>query len=388
MNCERFDIQISLAFIGEALQRVDVVISSTKGFIASVSFICLLNAIQDLKLKAPEELQKLLQNVPLQLDQPIETSLVVPEESSTPQPVNILNSNHLGKFSDLIQQIQEGLVEFEPVPCAEGVNGTYFLKNKKGKLVAVFKPEDEEVLSPNNSKSGTEKEDKLKSLTCLKPGEASKREVAAYLVDQEGFFGVPKTTLASITHEKFGGTKVGSLQEFVESDGASWDIGPSAFPVREVHKIGLLDLYIFNFDRHGGNILFDEVEGKLIPIDNGFSLPDTVTVPNMWFEWMTWSQSKKPFDEETLQFIERLDVDRDIEMLKKELGIRDECLRVMRLSAALLKKGASAGLTLHDLGRIICRSDPDIPSALETIYKTAQEKDECDYSALVETIIN
>jgi len=131
MNCERFDIQISLAFIGEALQRVDVVISSTKGFIASVSFICLLNAIQDLKLKAPEELQKLLQNVPLQLDQPIETSLVVAEESSTPQPVNILNSNHLGKFSDLIQQIQEGLVEFEPVPCAEGVNGTYFLKNKK-----------------------------------------------------------------------------------------------------------------------------------------------------------------------------------------------------------------------------------------------------------------
>jgi len=111
--------------------------------------------------------------------------------------------------------------------------------------------------SSSGLKSGTEKEDKLKSLTCLLPGEASKREVAAYLIDKEHFFGVPKTALISINHPKFNGTKTGSLQEYVESDGPSWDRGTSAFSIRQVHKIGILDLYIFNFDRHGGNILFN-----------------------------------------------------------------------------------------------------------------------------------
>jgi len=383
MNYEKLDIQVNLAFVNETLERVDALISSIKGIVGSFAIesllVYLLQIAEELKLNSKHDFLKLKEKENILPSLPIK----IPIEESN---VKLLNFDNLSEFADLIQQVQEGLVNYEPEACDEGVNGTYFLKNKTGKYIGVFKPEDEESLSPNNFKSGTEKEDKLKSLTCLLPGEASKREVAAFLIDKEGFFGVPKTTLVSINHPKFNGSKIGSLQEFVVSDGPSWDIGPSIFETKQVHKIGILDLYIFNFDRHGGNILFNEKEGILIPIDNGFSLPDTMVIPNMWFEWMSWQQAKKPFDEETKEFIKRLDINHDILMLKEKLCIRDECLQVMKLSSLLLKKGVEAGLCLYDLGNIACRVEPDTPSALEEIYQRACIKIQNEPILLLENI--
>ncbi len=307
MDFEFLDIHIHLTFAGSSLSRVDVAIYAAQVLVASLSVEFLVRSwkLSDLVKLLPDSPALFKPDLPLLDDKP-----------STEPSVKLLSPSNCDKFADLLLQVQEGLAEFPPVPCDEGVNGTYFLKNKKGKYIAVFKPEDEEIFSPHNPKSGAEQEDRMKSLVGLLPGEASRREVAAFLVDREGFFGVPKTAMASITHPLFNGTKTGSMQEFVESDGPSWDVGPSAFPVREVHKIGILDLYLFNFDRHGGNILLNEEEGLLIPIDNGFSLPDTVAVPNLWFEWMNWSQAKKPFDEDTRAFIDNLDVNRDLAMLK------------------------------------------------------------------------
>lgn len=149
----------------------------------------------------------------------------------------------------------------EPELCEEGVNGTYFLKSTSGTPIGVFKPIDEELSSSENPKSDPTKDDtESRTLTGIQTGEAAYREVAAYLIDDEHFFGVPKTALVQLSpSKKFKNrSKIGSLQEFVENDGASWDIGPSAFPMDEVHKIGILDLYTMNFDRHGGNILFRE----------------------------------------------------------------------------------------------------------------------------------
>jgi hypothetical protein len=36
--------------------------------------------------------------------------------------------------------------------CEEGVGGTYFMKNKKGRRIAIFKPQDEEPFHVNNPK--------------------------------------------------------------------------------------------------------------------------------------------------------------------------------------------------------------------------------------------
>lgn len=81
-------------------------------------------------------------------------------------------------------------------------------------------------------------------------------------------------------------------------------MGASRFAARDVHRIGILDIRIWNTDRHAGNILvrrpresslglsglakldFNQLE--LVPIDHGFCLPESLEPP--YFEWLHWPQ--------------------------------------------------------------------------------------------------
>lgn len=169
--------------------------------------------------------------------------------------------------------------------------------------------------------------------------------------------------------------KIGSLQEFVDNDGCSEDYGFRSFPVNEVHKIGILDIQMLNVDRHSGNILIRKTKNNsmiLTPIDQGFSLPDNLECS--WFEWMNWPQSKIPFDDEAKAYITRIDIDRDALMLQKELAIRPECIKTMKITTTLLKKAIDLNLTLYDIGLIICRksSAPEEPSQLEKMCAKAK----------------
>jgi len=138
-----------------------------------------------------------------------------------------------------------------------------------------------------------------------------------------------------------------------------------------------------NVDRHAGNILIKKTTHKptrnsanpslssstpittttLVPIDQGFSLPDTLEGIT-WFEWMNWPQSKVVFDDETKAYIQRLDVDRDIQILQRELGIRAECLNVMKITTSLLKKACEMNLTLYDIGLMMCRKQHSLISSM------------------------
>jgi hypothetical protein len=107
------------------------------------------------------------------------------------------------------------------------------------------------------------------------PGEGAVREVAAFLLDRDGFAAVPATTLVSAFVEPADAAaasaaspaavrplreqKVGSLQQFVEAAGDCEERGVSDFPAAEVHKIAVLDLRLGNTDRNGGNILAQQV---------------------------------------------------------------------------------------------------------------------------------
>jgi len=276
------------------------------------------------------------------------------------------------KFKRLVDKINCGIDSHIPELCEEGLNGTYFLKDKDGEMIGVFKPEDEEGNSKNNPKR-----DSFVDKGIL-DGEAARREVAAFLLDKDGFVGVPKTALVSISHSSFGisdkgepNTKIGSLQEFVNNDGASWDIGFNSFPIQQVQKIAAFDIRIFNNDRHGGNMLFKRQSDDtytLTPIDHGFSLPSTFD--HAWFDWLTWPQVKEPITDEVKDYISKIDVEKDVQLLQ-HLDIRPECFRTMRISAMLLKKGCEMGLTLFDLGNIISRSLLELPSELELMIQKA-----------------
>lgn len=87
-------------------------------------------------------------------------------------------------------------------------------------------------------------------------------QVAAYLLDHDHFARVPHTVMVTMTHPAFHTaagtsaagppTKLGSLQEFVPHDCDTSEMGASRFSVRDVHRIGILDIRLMNTDRHAG----------------------------------------------------------------------------------------------------------------------------------------
>lgn len=182
------------------------------------------------------------------------------------------------------------------------------------------------------------------------------REVAAYQLDQRcgGFSRVPATTRVVAT--KNGSTKWGSLQAHVTHIGSGEDFGASMMPVEDVHRIAVLDMRIFNTDRHFANILVNRQDGavRLTPIDHGASLPSCLDLGRARFEWMQWSQSKAPMSKATLATIESLDAEADAECLR-ELGIEEECILSMVLGTKVLQEGAKRGLSLFDIGNTIQR---------------------------------
>lgn len=118
----------------------------------------------------------------------------------------------------------------------------------------------------------------------------------------------------------------------------------------------------------------NQYERKLVPIDHGLSIPDTLQVSSWDLVWLSYSQADMPFSQRSLDYIRNIDVMADIEVLEKTFKFRPKCLRNMRISSTLLKKGAEAGLTLQQIGEILCRPDDDDeqPSILEQIVKRAR----------------
>ena len=104
-----------------------------------------------------------------------------------------------------------------------------------------------------------------------------------------------------------------------------------------------------------------------MPIDHGLCIPDTLEICSFDLVWLSYSQASQPFSKKSLQYIKDIDIMRDIKMLEDSFKFRPQCLRNMRISSTLLKKGAEAGLTLEQIGKILCRPDEDDeqPSILE-----------------------
>lgn len=105
-----------------------------------------------------------------------------------------------------------------------------------------------------------------------------------------------------------------------------------------------------NLDRNACNILVKSVDGsldkKLIPIDHGLTLPDSLEICSYDLTWLYMDQAEEPFSKRTLDYIANLDIDADIKFLEQNFKIRPNCLRNMKISSLLLQKAAAKGLTL------------------------------------------
>ncbi|WOL14593.1 hypothetical protein Cni_G23373 [Canna indica] len=299
---------------------------------------------------------------------------------------------------DLLHAALAGLEKgHPPIMSSEGTGGAYFMQDLSGdEFIGVFKPIDEEPMAENNPRGlpfSTNGEG-LKRGTRV--GEGALREVAAYILDHPlsghrsfshvdiGFSGVPPTVMVKCLHGVFNHRagfehgpkhfKIGSLQMFVKNCGCCEEMGPRAFPVQEVHKICVLDIRLANTDRHAGNILITR-EGEegplmLVPIDHGYCLPENFE--DCTFEWLYWPQSRQPFNSETIDYIQSLDAEQDIALLKFHgWELSRECSRTLHITTMLLKKGATRRLTPYDIGSILCRETINKESKIEEIIHEA-----------------
>ncbi|XP_062233072.1 phosphatidylinositol 4-kinase gamma 5-like [Phragmites australis] len=309
---------------------------------------------------------------------------------------------------DVARAIRNGV---DPIPVNGGLGGAYYFRNSKGENAAIVKPNDEEPFAPNNPKGFTGKALGQPGLKrSVRVGETGFREVAAYLLDYDNSANVPPTVLVKISHPVFhmnedvncanknaaeGGTqavsKIASFQQFIPHDFDASDHGTSSFPVSAVHRIGILDIRIFNTDRHAGNLLVRKQTGagnfgnqtELIPIDHGLCLPECLEDP--YFEWIHWPQASIPFSDDELEYIANLDPMKDADMLRMELPmIREACLRVLILSTIFLKEATAFGLCLAEIGEMMSREFTgmeDQPSELEFVCmearRLATEREDC-----------
>jgi hypothetical protein len=117
------------------------------------------------------------------------------------------------------------------------------------------------------------------------------------------------------------------------------------------------------------------VEYELIPIDHGYTLPSTLSGLNdLWFEWLKWPQAKIPFGPESQRYIDRLDPDADVTILRHKFGdlIGSECFKVLRITTTWLKVASRVGLTPYTIGYALCRKSTEVPSTLEKMCLEAQ----------------
>ncbi|CAA2982462.1 phosphatidylinositol 4-kinase gamma 4-like [Olea europaea subsp. europaea] len=296
------------------------------------------------------------------------------------------------EIRDLISSTLDGLDRGSyPVRSSEGTGGAYFMLDAvKNKYLSVFKPIDEEPMAVNNPRGLPLSEDGEGLKKGTRVGEGAFRECAAYLLDHPkcgrrsfsgevwGFSRVPPTVLVRCLHRGFNhpegvNVKIGSLQMFVENNGSCEDMGPTAFPAEEVHKIAVLDMRMANADRHAGNILVSKGEDgqtMLIPIDHGYCLPESFE--DCTFDWLYWPQARLPFNDDTANYIKSLDAEEDIALLKfYGWDLPLECARVLRISTMLLKKGAERKLPPFAIGKIMCRATLNKESVIEEIVKEA-----------------
>lgn len=235
---------------------------------------------------------------------------------------------------------------------------------------AIFKPRSQEAMQKASFATGDPSPLRKGFLI----GDGAIREVAAYQLDRAAnhFARVPPTTLTSVRSDVLGTTTQGprlegSLQLFTSNVGSSEDFGSSSFRLRDIQAIALLDIRMFNTDRHGGNLLVSNVapetdggvaskQHALVPIDHGLCLPDFHHLGEFEAEWLYWRQARQPLSEEARAHVKSLDAERDAKILRN-LGLRDKSILTMRLMTRFLKFAVlTLNWNLHEIGVFMTRS--------------------------------
>ena len=90
--------------------------------------------------------------------------------------------------------------------------------------------------------------------------------------------------------------------------------------LQNIQSIALLDIRLFNLDRHENNLLVCSSwshsctlsSHHVIPIDHGYCLPRKTTRVFPQWCWLHWNHSKVPLSQEMKDYLLHLDIENDI----------------------------------------------------------------------------
>jgi hypothetical protein len=108
-----------------------------------------------------------------------------------------------------------------------------------------------------------------------------------------------------------------------------------------------------------------------VPIDHGYILPSCRHLEEVNVCWLYWPQARRAYDEWTLRYIEGLDAEADVSLLRTTLGLPEDCLVTLFMGTTLVQRAAKAGLTLHATGLLMVREDESTPSEMEEALSLA-----------------
>lgn len=249
--------------------------------------------------------------------------------------------------------------------------------------LAVFKPSDEEAGSANNPRGLTD----AAMREGFRPGGGAVRERIAYKLGG-AFAGVPRTAVDKLLLRTSSGLHLreqsGSIQEYVASDGdaSGFRFDGSEFSERGSHRLALLDVRLFNTDRHEGNILVrrppptaapaapDEPPPRceVVPIDHAFCLPAFGHYREAEFAWRYWGSAAAPFGRDGIEHVRGIDVEADVQ-LARAAGLDEPACATLRVCALVLRRtllaAGGAAVTPNALAELLMRAVLDEPSPLE-----------------------
>jgi len=282
---------------------------------------------------------------------PLELDLSAPDSQSADETVGLsLSGDELHAASvpgvaippeseRLLEDVRGALHAGGKFVPAEDGDGVLLVLSPTGEPIAVWKSQFEERRDHSTAiEQGCGR------------GQRAQREFMAYLVDKalppDLRAGVPPTVLAQINRRNGFPPHLGSIQRFVQSKSSSEDWGSSQFGRDNVQRIAIFDLLTLNLDRHGGNMLVGH-DGKLIPIDHGYSLPEVIA-GEPWLDWRLWPQASAPVDDGLRSSV--LSINPLIaKPFAEALGLPDGVWQTVARMTVQLQHALTAGQTLRDV---------------------------------------
>lgn len=249
-------------------------------------------------------------------------------------PTQLRRIETVGRRDGLVGMI--GSSQAQAVSISDGQTGSVYALEVGGEKIAVFKPESGEHFTRRS----------------LGRGHGCVREEAVYLVDRvaSSKAGVPVTSRMDVEVE--GVMLRGSVQAFVaDAVGFIEDFAmpreakpASEFVPQEVAEaLAMLDMRVFNMDRHTGNLLLlgHSRPHGLGPIDHGCCLPPWWKLGEANFDaWYGWAQLREPPCEATRRLAREAaeGLPQTCDMVR-DAGLEEVAILTLRICTLLVSVG-------------------------------------------------